>query len=258
MVVVDNARRMISKNIDIVVTSVLQTTAGKMIFGRYIEAPGAAAPRSRRRRRRPSAQAPVGAPKMHQCQMKPWHWWRTVFYLIPAVSVYTIVLGHGVAGLHAVRSPRQLRPQVRARVVVADPEDERRARRGRGARAARSRRAATFSRPITRASTTFPILFASLPFQLRIISKDSIGRIPFMGWHLQPHRPRAGRSVEVRRRHREEDGAAGRGRALADRVSGRHAQHRRLRGARSRGLVPRSRCRRSCRSCRSASWAAVT
>ena len=39
MVVVDNARRMISKNIDIVVTSVLQTTAGKMIFGRYIEAP---------------------------------------------------------------------------------------------------------------------------------------------------------------------------------------------------------------------------
>jgi hypothetical protein len=28
---------MISKNIDIVVTSVLQTTAGKMIFGRYIE-----------------------------------------------------------------------------------------------------------------------------------------------------------------------------------------------------------------------------
>lgn len=35
MVVVDNARRMISKNIDITVTSVLQTTAGKMIFGRY-------------------------------------------------------------------------------------------------------------------------------------------------------------------------------------------------------------------------------
>jgi hypothetical protein len=47
MVVVDNARRMISKTIDIVVTSVLQTTAGKMIFGRYIDATlpnGAAAP----------------------------------------------------------------------------------------------------------------------------------------------------------------------------------------------------------------------
>jgi len=45
MVVVDNARKMISKTIDIVVTSVLQTTAGKMIFGRYIEAGmGASAP----------------------------------------------------------------------------------------------------------------------------------------------------------------------------------------------------------------------
>jgi uncharacterized protein YacL len=42
MVVVDNARRMIGKNIDVVVTSVLQTTAGKMIFGRYIEGTPAA------------------------------------------------------------------------------------------------------------------------------------------------------------------------------------------------------------------------
>jgi uncharacterized protein YacL len=37
MVVVDNAKRMISKTIDISVTSVLQTTAGKMIFGKYDE-----------------------------------------------------------------------------------------------------------------------------------------------------------------------------------------------------------------------------
>ena len=35
MVVVDNAKRLISKTIDISVTSVLQTTAGKMIFGRF-------------------------------------------------------------------------------------------------------------------------------------------------------------------------------------------------------------------------------
>ncbi|MBV8205889.1 MAG: TRAM domain-containing protein, partial [Acidobacteria bacterium] len=35
MVVVDNARRMIGRNVDIAVTSVLQTTAGKMIFGKY-------------------------------------------------------------------------------------------------------------------------------------------------------------------------------------------------------------------------------
>jgi len=37
MVVVDGARRMINKTIDIAVTSVHQTTAGKMIFGRYDE-----------------------------------------------------------------------------------------------------------------------------------------------------------------------------------------------------------------------------
>jgi uncharacterized protein YacL len=37
MVVVDNARRLIGRNADISVTSVLQTTAGKMIFGRIWE-----------------------------------------------------------------------------------------------------------------------------------------------------------------------------------------------------------------------------
>ncbi len=36
MVVVDNARRLLNQTIDITVTSVLQTTAGKMIFGRHI------------------------------------------------------------------------------------------------------------------------------------------------------------------------------------------------------------------------------
>src|SRR5437660_464207 len=37
MVVVDNARRLIGKNADIAVTSVLQTTAGKMIFGKICD-----------------------------------------------------------------------------------------------------------------------------------------------------------------------------------------------------------------------------
>ena len=30
-----------------------------------------------------------------------------------------------------------------------------------------------------------PIVFASLPLQLRIVAKESLGRIPFLGWHLQ-------------------------------------------------------------------------
>jgi len=57
MVVVDNARRMISKTIDVVVTSVLQTTAGKMIFGRHIE-PGSPVPPPAP----PAAPAPTSAP----------------------------------------------------------------------------------------------------------------------------------------------------------------------------------------------------
>jgi len=35
MVVVDNARKLIGKNVEVIVTSVLQTTVGKMIFGRH-------------------------------------------------------------------------------------------------------------------------------------------------------------------------------------------------------------------------------
>jgi uncharacterized protein YacL len=35
MVVVDNSKTMIGQTIDIAVTSVLQTTVGKMIFGRF-------------------------------------------------------------------------------------------------------------------------------------------------------------------------------------------------------------------------------
>jgi len=69
MVVVDNARKMIGKTIDVVVTSVLQTTAGKMIFGRFIEAPVAAQPVSvaahadgdARRTARPQAPPPAAA-----------------------------------------------------------------------------------------------------------------------------------------------------------------------------------------------------
>jgi uncharacterized protein YacL len=46
MVVVDGARKMINKTIDITVTSVHQTTAGKMIFGRYDERGEQQIPRS--------------------------------------------------------------------------------------------------------------------------------------------------------------------------------------------------------------------
>jgi len=60
MVVVDNARSRIGRNLDIIVTSVLQTTAGRMIFGRQVD-PALADMRNDRddsgRRPRPAAQA---------------------------------------------------------------------------------------------------------------------------------------------------------------------------------------------------------
>jgi 1-acyl-sn-glycerol-3-phosphate acyltransferase len=40
-----------------------------------------------------------------------------------------------------------------------------------------------------------PILFTSIPAQLRIVAKESLGRIPFMGWHLH----RAGHLLVDRR-----------------------------------------------------------
>jgi uncharacterized protein YacL len=63
MVVVDNARRLISRTIDITVTSVLQTTAGKMIFGRYEEPRAERPPERDRGPERPPA--PAAAPNHH-------------------------------------------------------------------------------------------------------------------------------------------------------------------------------------------------
>jgi uncharacterized protein YacL len=61
MVVVDNAKKMISKTIDIAVTSVLQTTAGKMIFGKFDERMHAVAGAEKHERpQRKSDPHPVG------------------------------------------------------------------------------------------------------------------------------------------------------------------------------------------------------
>jgi uncharacterized protein YacL len=60
MVVVDNARKLIGKTIDVVVTSVLQTTAGKMIFGRFIDSTTAVPPAVARAQVPPAAAAAAG------------------------------------------------------------------------------------------------------------------------------------------------------------------------------------------------------
>jgi 1-acyl-sn-glycerol-3-phosphate acyltransferase len=116
--------------------------------------------------------------------MKPWDWWRTVLFLIPAISVYTIVLGtasllsslvdrRGDFGHKCARAWSWLilkTTGVRVRVTGLEQLDP-----------SRSYIFAANHQSIY----DIPILFVSLPFQLRIIAKESLGRIPFMGWHLQ-------------------------------------------------------------------------
>ena len=116
--------------------------------------------------------------------MKSWHWWRTVVFLIPAISVYTIVLGtisvvstlfdpSGDFGHKCARAWSRLilwTTGVRVRVEGLERLDP-----------GRSYVFAANHQSIY----DIPIVFASLPFQLRIISKASLGKIPFLGWHLR-------------------------------------------------------------------------
>ena len=54
-----------------------------------------------------------------------------------------------------------------------------------------------------------PVIFASLPYQLRIIAKASLARFPVLGWHL-----RRGGHLFVDRRHPDRAGILQRWRAL--------------------------------------------
>ena len=113
----------------------------------------------------------------------PYHWWRTVFYLIPAVTVFTIACG----------VPSLLSTLVDRRGHMA----HRWARRW--ARLILATTGVTVERlgaalPPDGASAVFvvnhasiydiPVLFTALPCQLRIIAKSALGRVPFIGWHL--------------------------------------------------------------------------
>jgi 1-acyl-sn-glycerol-3-phosphate acyltransferase len=111
------------------------------------------------------------------------HWWRTVVYLIPAVSLYTIVLGTlsllstlvdrtGDLGHRCARAWAWLilkTTGVRVRVAGLEHLD-----------LSRSYVFAANHQSIY----DIPIVFTSFPMQLRIVAKQSLGRIPFLGWHL--------------------------------------------------------------------------
>ena len=114
----------------------------------------------------------------------PFHWWRTVFWLIPAITVYTIVLGcisisssvfdrsgniaHWCARTWSWLILATTGVRVRVRGVERVPPD--------GAYVFVSNHQIIYD---------IPILFSTLPFQLRIIAKASLGAFPVLGWHLR-------------------------------------------------------------------------
>jgi 1-acyl-sn-glycerol-3-phosphate acyltransferase len=107
-----------------------------------------------------------------------------VFFLIPAVSLYTIALGTvslmsllidptGDLSHRCARAWAWLilkTTGVRVRVSGLEHLD-----------VSRSYVVAANHQSIY----DIPIVFSSLPLQLRIIAKDSLGWIPFLGWHLR-------------------------------------------------------------------------
>jgi 1-acyl-sn-glycerol-3-phosphate acyltransferase len=117
-------------------------------------------------------------------RVPPFHWWRTVFFLIPAISLYTIVLGtmsiasslferRGYFAHWCARTwSRLILGTTGVQVEVVGLE---RLEPGR-----------TYMFVSNHQSIyDIPILFWSLPYQLRIIAKESLGRFPFLGWHLR-------------------------------------------------------------------------
>ncbi len=114
----------------------------------------------------------------------PFHWWRTVFWLIPAIAVYTIVLGalslvsamvdrrghfaHGCARTWSWLILATTGVRVRATGLDRVTRD--------GAYLFVSNHQSIYDTPI---------LWATLPFQLRIIAKASLGAFPILGWHLR-------------------------------------------------------------------------
>ncbi|BCS34636.1 1-acyl-sn-glycerol-3-phosphate acyltransferase [Luteitalea sp. TBR-22] len=116
-------------------------------------------------------------------RVPPFHWWRTVFYLIPAIALYTIVLGtlsllsvlvdrqghlaHGCARAWAWLILKTTRVTVDISGLDTLPRD----------------------RPFLflanhQSIYDIPVIFWHVPYQLRILAKASLGRFPFLGWHL--------------------------------------------------------------------------
>jgi len=111
------------------------------------------------------------------------HLIRTVVYLIPLIAVYTIVLGTlSLASSLFTRRGRFAHGCARCWswliLATTGVEVERRGLE----RVTRDRSYLFVSNH--QSIYDIPVLFWFVPFQLRILAKDSLGRFPFLGWHL--------------------------------------------------------------------------
>ena len=138
----------------------------------------------------------------------PYHWWRTVFYLIPAIAVYTIVLGT-ISIVSSLFDRRGYTAHACARLwswLILRTTGVRVAVEG----LERVTPGTTYVFVSNHQSIyDTPVVFASLPFQLRIIAKASLARFPVLGWHL-----RRGGHLFVDRRNPDRSGILARWRAL--------------------------------------------
>jgi 1-acyl-sn-glycerol-3-phosphate acyltransferase len=138
----------------------------------------------------------------------PYHWWRTVFFLIPAITLYTVVFGaasivsslfdrHGYFAHGCARAWSWfILKTTGVRVRVEGLE--------------RTKPGTTYVFVSNHQSIyDTPVLFSSLPYQLRIIAKASLARFPVLGWHLK-----RGRHLFVDRDHPDRAGILKRWRAL--------------------------------------------
>lgn len=116
-------------------------------------------------------------------RVPPYHWWRTVFYLIPAITLYTIVLGtlsllsvlgdrkghlaHGCARAWAWLILKTTRVTVDIQGLDTLPRDQ-----------------PYLFLANHQSIYDIPVIFWHVPYQLRILAKASLGRFPFLGWHL--------------------------------------------------------------------------
>jgi len=114
----------------------------------------------------------------------PFDWWRTVFFLIPAIGVYTIVLATlSVASMFVDRRGYLAHGCARlwSWLILATTGV---AVKATGIERLTPGRTYVF---VSNHQSIYdiPILFCTLPYQLRIIAKKSLGNFPFLGWHLR-------------------------------------------------------------------------